>query len=263
MVNNIQTNVLGPVERLNCLNKDIYYYIGAVYEYDVKNAYPSILKHTNFNFVDTNLRRDINNISDSDDKLTMLIRIGKECKYNPEIMTYLTEKLLESVTEFQIQNKLSVDELISIKKDAIFTTKECKINNINNLLFREKHIYSMYFYEPITRYEFYIIKRDSKYLYSIKGLGKEYDKNVWGNIINVIYLTLTNADLTLVKNIQKLFMSNSYKCLKYCPNEIIYRDYCYIDRNKLTKEDCKYINFRDIYFTYYAPIFKTLINYIL
>ena len=79
--------------RLNYINKDISYYVGTIYEYDIKHAYPSILKNTNFVFSDENLRRDIENFRDYKNKKELLIRIGKEIKINNNIIKYINEYL--------------------------------------------------------------------------------------------------------------------------------------------------------------------------
>lgn len=251
------------ISRLNYLNENIYYYTGNVYEYDIKHAYPSILKGTQFLFKDKKLRHDIETLNEYVDKRSLLIRIGMEIRDNSNIMEYINDYLLKSIEQFQIDNNLNENNIISIKKDAIFTTSDCKQLKFGKVEFVKKHTYSLYLYDYINKFEYYIFKRGSEYKYAVKGLGEDYDRHLYGCIVHFIYLTLSNNDLNKLKQIQKMFLSNNPKCLQYCPNEVIYRDYLYLDRSKITEEMAKDVDYKDVYFTYYASIFKVLINYLL
>lgn len=253
------------LNRLNYLNESIPYYNGKVYEYDIKHAYPSILKDTDFKFEDPQLRHDIQNLIDYTDKKSLLIRIGKEIRTNKDIGLYLNEKLLEIIEYFQTSNNIIDKDLIAIKKDAIFTTKKCTDIIFNsNIEFIEKHSYDMYFYNFLDKHEYYISKTKGQYFFDIKGIGKNFDTYLYKNLVNLIYISLTSMDLTLMKKIQQMFMKNPVAALFYCPELMPYNDEIYIKKEDLIKHNKVNIDdIRDVYFTYYAPVCKVLLNYII
>lgn len=250
--------------RLNYLNKDISYYVGNIYEYDIKHAYPSILKDTNFIFEDKDLRKDIENFSKYKNKRDLLIRIGKEIKLNSNIINYINEYLLMSLEKIQKYNNLSDMNIFSIKKDALFVNKECNFLSFNKVEFSEKNRYQLYMYNYINKQEFYINKKFDTYNYSIKGMGKDVDKELCDNMCRLVYYTLINNDLELVRQLQEYFMKRDNRCLKYCPSELAYKSKIYMPKNKLIEDDMiKYVDLKEIYFVYYHNLCKCLINYLL
>ena len=252
------------LDRLNYFNNNISFYNGSVFEYDIKNAYPSLLKQANFDFVDKSLYEDINCEIDESNKRDILIKIGKEIKHNPIISDYLNSNLRHYLKMFQIDNNIDEKEIISIKKDALFVTTICNHLDYDILNFRIKNRYSLFFYDYISGFEYYISLEKGKYSYSIKGLGKEYDINVYNQICKIIYLTLINSDLSLARSIQSMFMNKDPKCIEFLPEKVYYKDFLYLNKSELDlTEDYKYIDFKSVYFTYYHNPIKTLINYLL
>lgn len=251
-------------DRLNYLNKDISYYVGTIYEYDIKHAYPSILKNTNFIFCDKNLRNDIENFQNYKNKKELLIRIGKEIKLNNNIIKYINEYLLKSIKDIQEKNKLNNENIFSIKKDALFVNKKCNNLKFSKVEFSEKNQYQLYLFNYINKQEFYINKKFDTYNYSIKGIGKDVDRELYNNMCKFVYHTILNNDLSLVKELQELFMNNDYRCLKYCPSSLNYKDRIYLPKEKLEKDNMlKYVDLKEVYFLYYHDLCKCLINYLL
>lgn len=259
----METNII--TDRLNYLNESIPFYIGHIYEYDIKHAYPSLLKNTNFKFTNPELIEILNDLDKPYDKKSLLIMIGKEIKINPELSNYINDRLKSIIKEFQIINNLTKDNVISIKKDALFVNHYCKNLILSDVEFIEKNKYNLYFYDYNSKYEFYINKFLNTMNYSIKGLGNTFDKNLYDIICNLVYISLSNNDLSYIKMVENLFMNkNIEKLLPYLPSELVYKDMIYIDKNELYEKDLITIDhIKDTYNKYYSNIFKSLINYLL
>lgn len=251
------------LDRLNYLNKNISFYTGSVFEYDIKNAYPSLLRCTDYRFMDESLYEDINNDIEEVNKKDILIKIGREIKYNPDISIYLNNKLKEYLSKFQFDNNIEDEDIISIKKDALFVTTKCDKLEYDILNFRMKNRYSLFFYDYISNYEYYISYERGIIDFSIKGLGNDYDRNMYSQICKIIYLSIVNSDLSLVRNIQNMFMASNIKCIEYIPEEVKYRDFLVIKKSYLNIEDYKDIDFKSIYFKHYHNPLKVLINYLM
>lgn len=254
--------------RLNYLNEGIRYYVGNIFEYDIKHAYPSILKNTDFKFTDKTLRKDIEELDNYKNKKELLIRIGYEIKYNRDIIKYINDKLLETIELFQSHNSLDDNNVISIKKDALFVTKMCKNLVFNDIEFVEKHNFQLYFYDFVKKHEYYINKKFNNYYYNIKGINNnDIDDVLYTNISKLIYYSIINNDLKSVQNIQTLFMNEDIKSIDYCPSEILYKDLLYIDkesiRERLLNNKEVSINLKEIYFDSYHSVCKSLINYLI
>jgi hypothetical protein len=64
-------------------------------------------------------------------------------------------------------NDIKDEDILSIKKDAIMTTKRCFVTEFDNIIFAEKNIYTSYYY--LNNYEFYY-NRDK---IDVKGIGDD------------------------------------------------------------------------------------------
>lgn len=257
-------------DRLNYINTDISYYVGNIYEYDINNAYPSILKNTDFVFEDKLLKDDIIKATKQEHKYNkkeMLIRIGKEIGKNGEIGKYINKILKDSVNEFQIKNCININDIFSIKKDALFVKKHCNETNINGLKFQIKNKYNLYFYDSFSKHEYYILKSKNSINYSIKGLGKNYDKSVYNNLSKIIYNSINLNSLELIKTLQNKFLKinlDMKELYNYLPEMLLYKKFAYIPKSdyfEIENIDQNYI--RTIYFEYYHNVFKSLISYII
>lgn len=251
--------------KMNFINENITYHLGDIFEYDMKHAYPSILKGTNFVFKDPNLRKDIENLNNYHNKKEMLIRIGKEFRNNPSITTYINNEIIKTIEQFQLDNNLDEENVITIKKDALFVTKKCNKLKFGNIEFSVKNKYNLFFYDKFKKHEYFIYKKLNDFKYDIKGIKNEnIDPCVYDNISKLIYFSLTSMDLSKVKYIQEIFMNEDEKAFDYIPLEIPYKELIYINKYKL-KEDNKLgkINYKEYYFEYYSTVCKILINLLL
>lgn len=110
-----------------------------IYEYDMKDAGFSLTKE--FHLLSDDEIKKLNKYK----KQTRTIELGKIQIKNTKYKTLLKEAFVAARQTFFEKNKLEDNDIISVKKDAIFTTKECEYNMFgDNILFRVKNTYSSY-----------------------------------------------------------------------------------------------------------------------
>lgn len=135
-------------KRHNYLNKDIPYLISdEIIEYDMKTAGFNLIKR--FNLLDDEKIKYLESL----DKKIQTVQIGLYQKEDRELVRQLNEKFIEVRKWFFEANDLHDDNVLSIKKDAIITTRRCVETEFDNILFVEKNTYSSYFY--LNSNEFY------------------------------------------------------------------------------------------------------------
>lgn len=127
-------------EKDNFVNTNIFYlFNNEIIEYDLKEAGFSISKE--FSYLS---KSDIEKLSlmskdKRHKKLGLLQREDEDFKENLKTGFILARK------RFIEDNNLSIDEIIDIKKDAIFTTRICNTEKVGeHLLFRPKNKYTSY-----------------------------------------------------------------------------------------------------------------------
>lgn len=96
------------------------------------------------------------------------IAIGKLQRDDKELSKNLSDKFAEIRTIFISANNLTDNDIISVKKDAIFTIGQCKKLNFGSLVFAKKNNYSSYIrFSSISNLEIYY----SNDQMDIKGMG--------------------------------------------------------------------------------------------
>ena len=95
------------------------------------------------------------------------IQIGLYIRANKELGEKLNEKFEEVRRWFFESNNLSEEHILSIKKDAIITTKRCLVTQFDNIEFVEKNFYTSYY--NLNNYEFYYNKNGV----DVKGISDE------------------------------------------------------------------------------------------
>lgn len=136
-------------EKHNYLNKNIEYLISnEIIEYDMKSAGFNIIKK--FNLLDDNKISHLESLPKEKRQVT----IGMYQKNNKAFAEELNAKFVEMRKLFFDANSLLDDDVLSIKKDAIITTKRCYNTIFDNVEFAEKHIYTSYYY--LSKYELYV-----------------------------------------------------------------------------------------------------------
>lgn len=134
----------------NYTNKEIKYIKnGVITEYDMKNGGPSILKHKKL------ITDEEYDYLMSLDKLTCNIEVGNWLKDNKEVSIELMNGFREAREELFEKNDIQDDEVLSIKKDAVFLiNKTLEKEQLNpDYLFRKKNQYTTYI--NLNNKEFY------------------------------------------------------------------------------------------------------------
>ena len=139
-------------ERHNFTNHDIGMIInGEIIEYDIKSAGLSLAKE--FGYLD---KRTIEYL-ESLDKKRRNIHLGLLKKSNEQLSKKENEAFIEARRLFIVTNKLNVEDIIAIKKDAIFVSRRCLERKFGNIEFIAKNIYTSYL--EINKFEFYYNSR--------------------------------------------------------------------------------------------------------
>lgn len=79
------------------------------------------------------------------------IAIGKLQGEDKEFSKALSDKFTEIRTIFIASNNLTDNDIISVKKDAIFTIGKCEKTRFGSLIFKPKNVYSSYVRFPEIR----------------------------------------------------------------------------------------------------------------
>lgn len=150
MVNLQKRKISTLYERDQYLNKSIDYIISSdIIEYDISSAGYSISRR--YKLLDEKTLDMLGSL----DKKSRQIRIGLLCRDNPKYNEALKSAFVNIRKEFFMANSITDDDILSIKKDAIFLLRH--VNNVNfgdYVTFAEKNKYSSYFY--INKTEFYV-----------------------------------------------------------------------------------------------------------
>lgn len=147
-------------ERHNYTNHDIGMIVnGEIIEYDIKSAGLNLAKE--YRYID----RSILDRLEKMEKKIRNIRLGLIKKKDEQIGKQENEALIKARKLFIVSNKLNVEDIIAIKKDAIFVSRRCNERKFGNIEFVPKNKYTSYM--EINKLEFYY---NSTQL-DIKGIG--------------------------------------------------------------------------------------------
>lgn len=114
------------------------------------------------------------------DKSKRVIKLGLLQKEDADFNRKLKEAFRDIRRVFFESNELDLQDIVSIKKDAIFVLKECSITKFDNVVFRVKNIYTSYIH--LGRLEFYY----NPDKIDVKGLGENDRKYHEDFIIKMI-----------------------------------------------------------------------------
>ena len=150
----------------------------AIREYDIKSAGMNIL-YTKGYLGDEEYKA----LSEMN-KLTRNIIIGKWLRENPDVNKVMMDEFIEIRKQFFEANELEDDDILSIKKDAIFVLDKC-LNKLEfgNYKFVEKEIFTSYLH--MNKQEEYYYNKYTDTL-EVKGLqeeSKEYQKDYYFKLI--------------------------------------------------------------------------------
>ena len=146
------------------INDNIFYLFNKeIIEYDMREAGFSLIQE--YHLLDDKTIEELKKMGKDQRK----IKIGKIQIKNDNLKSGLKEAFKNARRRFFEINDLSDDDIISIKKDAIFVTKYCKTTKFGDYIeFRPKHEYSSYI-RLNKKVEFYYNPTEL----SVKGIGND------------------------------------------------------------------------------------------
>lgn len=135
-------------ERHYYRNKDIDFFINnQIIEYDIKSAGLSLAKE--YGYLDKNIIKKLDEISkDERNRLMGIIKIKDK-----QLVKNENKALVEARKKFIEMNNIDNDNIISIKKDALFVSKECYNLKSGEIQFVPKNKYTSYM--VLNNIEFY------------------------------------------------------------------------------------------------------------
>lgn len=185
-------------EKNSYLNKDIDYLINEeIIEYDMKSAGYNLSRH--FQLLPPHVLAKLGGMG----KKERQIELGWIQKRDKEFSRALSDAFAEGRKLFYEANDLSEDNIVAIKKDAIFVTKRCEhLVFGEHLEFQPKNEYTSYYY--MGGIEFYY--HSSLDILDVKGLGDEGEElhadYMLSFLMNMFFRNETGTDTQ--KNIKYL-----------------------------------------------------------
>lgn len=185
-------------ERHNYLDKNINYLCSReIYEYDMKSAGFNIIKY--YKLLSDSKINELEKLH----KKKRQIVIGLMLQKDKELSEKLNKGFQNARKMFFEANNLKEEDILSIKKDAIFTLKYCEITGFGNIEFAVKNYYSSYFY--LNKMEFYY---NPKTGIDVKGFQKNayLHKDYMLDFIGYFAKLLETADRPIVIKFLKDFI---------------------------------------------------------
>lgn len=232
-------------KRHNYTNKYTELIIGNdIYEYDIRSAGFNLIKHYKL------LDKDKIDYLETLSKKKRQIQIGLLCRSDKALRDNLNEAFIAIRKLFFQANNIEDDDVLSIKKDAIFVLKPCFNTEFNEIEFVNKNKYTSFLY--IDRKEVYA----SKEVLHVKGIHDEKIALHAKGMCEILYETLMLLE-TLNEKLLREFLvtvTDLYK-RRELPIEY-YREftsesyYRYIDKEGIFFETINDVNMVDIRYNY-------------
>lgn len=122
------------------LNPNIeYLFDDEIIEYDMRDAGFSLVKQ--YRLLPDETIRELTKLGKGEERH---IAIGKLQGADKEFSKALSDKFTEIRKIFIAQNELNDDDIVSVKKDAIFTIGKCSKLRFGSLIFTPKNTYTSY-----------------------------------------------------------------------------------------------------------------------
>lgn len=230
----------------NYLNKYAEIMIGTdIYEYDMSSAGFNLIKYYKL-IPDEKIKK-----LETRDKKIRQISIGLMCRNDKELKKALNDAFVDMRRKFFEANDIQDNEVLSIKKDAIFVLRPCYMTSFGNVEFVKKNVYSSYIY--IDKKEIYY----NKDTVHIKGISddkvKQYHKEYMCDLFATCLRLLESMNEKKLKELLVEF-GRMYK-ERELPVEY-YREfnknsfYRYLDDGRVMFEDIGDVNMIDISYNY-------------
>jgi hypothetical protein len=151
-----------------------------IYEYDISKANISILRSAKK--IDDEQYNYFMNMN----RMERQITIGKMIKNDREITEILSKYLEASRFMFMMNNQINNMNVISIKKDAMFVTKECSNLTIdNNIHFTLRNTFQLFM--KVNKLELYYGCDDDKDVLDIKGINDAKLEYHFGGYLKMLF----------------------------------------------------------------------------
>lgn len=249
-------------ERHNYLNKEIDYLISTeIIEYDMVSAGLNICKE--FKLLP---EQDIEELSQLP-KNVRVVRLGLLQKQNKGLVREMNEGFKKARQLFFEANELKNEEVLSIKKDAIFVTRRCRVREFGNIKFEQKNIYTSYY--RLNKMEFYFNNRTG---IDVKGIQddllKLHEKYMLKFLHRFFYMNETSNRKNIIKFLNEFtyeyktrelplgFYRELNRESTFRTNEKINGD-C-IGLMEVTRKDFNMIDISYNYFKYLVPLINIL-----
>ena len=216
-----------------------------IYEYDIKSAGFNLLKRYKLIPEEKLIKLEGHN------KKLRQIYIGLMCRKDKELKNALNDAFINIRKDFFESNDIQDNEVLSIKKDAIFLLRPCYNTQFDNVEFVKKNVYTNYIY--IDKKEIYCNKENVH----VKGINDEkvekYHKEYMCDLIATCLRLLESMNEKKLKEVLVEF-SHMYKN-RELPIEY-YRSfdknsfYTYNGDSRVLFEDIGDVNMIDISYNY-------------
>ena len=152
----------------NYLNKNISILSGkTIIEYDLKSSNTSLCSEYHL------LPQSQVDAIAALPRTQRVVKIGKLCRKNKEFNEGLKKAFVDIRRRFFEANNIQDEDILCIKKDAIFCLRRCQNNKFGPCLFREKNVYSSYLYLPPLEVYYKSSFRPDKRVICVKGISDE------------------------------------------------------------------------------------------
>lgn len=182
-------------QKHNYIDRNISYLCSRdIYEYDIKSAGFNLLKY--YQLVDKEMIQMLEDMSKHQRK----IKIGLLMREDRELGKKLSDCFVDMRRRFFEANELKEEDILSIKRDAIFTLKYCPHTIFGNVEFDIKNYYSSYFY--LNRMQFFYYKG----VIDVKGFAKYqalHEPYMLSFLAHYIHLMETGNRENLIKFIKR------------------------------------------------------------
>lgn len=216
-----------------------------IYEYDIKSAGFNLLRKYKLIPEEKLIKLE------SHDKKIRQILIGLMCRNDKELKVSLNDAFIDIRKQFFESNDIQDNEVLSIKKDAIFLLRPCYNLQFDNVEFVKKNVYTSYIY--IDKKEIYC----NKDVVHVKGINddkvEKYHKDYMCDLIATCLRLLESMNEKKLRQLLADF-SQMYKN-RELPVEY-YRSfdknsfYTYNQNSRVLFEDIGDVNMIDISYNY-------------
>lgn len=249
-------------ERHNYLNKNINYLISTeIIEYDMVSAGLNICKE--YKLLPENEIEELFQLP----KNIRVVRLGLLQKERKSLVKDINEGFKKARQMFFEANNLKEDDVLSIKKDAIFVTKRCREREFGNIRFEPKNTYTSYY--RLNNMEFYFNNRTG---IDVKGIQNDLLELHKEYMLKFLHRFFYMNETSRPRNIIRLLNEFSYD---YKTKQLPIGFYRELNREStfrtgeqinghavglmhVSKEDFKMVDISYNYFKYLVPLINIL-----